>query len=156
MKTLSENVYVPSPGDDRVSSLPFSSQQNPDLGGWEGGPVLSASLRAEHGHETESWPPKGTCWSPGFLGELWKLTHSSCLLGCPFCFPERQVWPCRWATPLASTGQLEPENTDKAERQRSGDTSPGPLGEKTHTQFSEATVYSSFSLGTVEKKNLNR
>ena len=28
------------------------------------------------GHETESWPMKGTCWSAGFLGELFESWHT--------------------------------------------------------------------------------
>lgn len=117
---------------------------------WEGGTVFSASLKAERGYATESWPMKCTCWSPGFLGELfesWLAPFVSWFD--PSAFQKGRCDPAGGPFLLQSQG-----NSGRAKRWKSGDTHPGRLDEKTHSQSVEATVYSGFSLCAAER-NLN-
>ena len=117
---------------------------------WEGGTVFSASLKAERGHVTESWPRKRTCWSPGFLGELfesWLAPFVSWFD--PSAFQKGRCDPAGGPFLLQTQG-----NSGRAKRRKSGDTCPWRLGEKMHSQFVEATVYSGFSLCAGER-NLN-
>lgn len=98
-----------------------------------------------------SWPMKHTGRCLGSWAIYWKLA-------CPFWLAlpsyRRGVWPWGWPTSLATTSQFEPGKADKAQRQKGNDIRPGFLGDKMHSWFMKATVYSRFSL-CAAKQNPN-
>lgn len=150
-----QKVYVPSPGGDRVSSLMLSF--NRTSSGGDGKVALcfpqlhsglSVAMRLNLDQKSERHLL--VTWLSGRASER---THSSCLLGCPFCLPERQVVTLQVGHSSASTRQLKPENTDKAERQRSSDTSPGPLAENMHTHLAKPLFIQAFHYVQWEKES---